>query len=284
MARKKAPPEHANHERWLVSYADFITLLFAFFVVMFANSQSDAEKSERMAKAMEESFGSPGGSALFNKIPESGIPGLGNVKITAPGGKRRPNPLIDPIDHNNNPGDHPPEQPPIGVDELYEEIDEILTKKIHEAMKKQGEIKEPPFEIEKTFLGIRINLGSSNYFQSGSATMKTDAIRTVNDLGREIRKLKTDSIRIRIEGHTDNVPLRGNNKYYDNEELSAVRAKSVLTNFLAIPNFPRDILSFTGYGDQRPIATNTTKEGRAQNRRVEILIERTGNALPPETK
>ncbi len=234
MARKKKHPEHVNHERWLVSYADFITLLFAFFVVMFASSQVDTKKmgqfSDAFSKAMGESFLMEGGRSLLpdGKPPPPEPPGAGG---TAEG--RLPKELMQ------------------LAKKLGQNSDELAGLKI---LQRRNE--------------LVIRLADSLLFDSGDDTLKEQAVRVVQAIANELRDRKVD---VRVEGHTDDVPIR-TVRYRSNWDLSTARATAVIAQLNGPGRIAATRLAASGYGEFRPVASNTTPEGRAQNRRVDLVI------------
>lgn len=235
MARKKKHPEHVNHERWLVSYADFITLLFAFFVVMFAVSQVDSRKMGRFT----ESFSKAVGIDLF---PESGKSLLmsGNDKV----------PLAK-TEENATPGG------------------ELSTLKISLSHQKEKYEELGQVEILEQRNELVLRLSDSLVFDSGDDRVKDPALRVLGIIMDELRGKV--GLQLRVEGHTDNVPI-STFRFPSNWELSAVRASTVARLFIDNGVTPAR-LTAAGYADQRPVADNADEEGRGRNRRVTILIE-----------
>jgi chemotaxis protein MotB len=237
VGRKHKHPEHINHERWMVSFADFMTLLFALFVVLFAVSQVDERKYQQLASSMEKAFG-----VLPNH--SSGL-------------------------EEENPGGAKSIIPPVMVfqamddsKDMQRELEQKLTKKINQEFSKEG------VALRKDERGLIIELKSSQLFESGSATLRPQAIPMMKKLTGEIEKMRRV---MRIEGHTDNVPLRGG-RYGSNWELSSARAGTVLHFLLDNSKIPPVNMSMAGYAEFRPIASNATPAGRSRNRRVDIVL------------
>ncbi|MFO0592845.1 MAG: flagellar motor protein MotB [Polyangiaceae bacterium] len=232
MARKKKHPEHVNHERWLVSYADFITLLFAFFVVMFASSQVDTKKmgqfAESFSRAVGESFLMDGGRQL---LPDGTPP-------------------------------HPEESQGSGEGKLPKELMQ-LARKLQDGHDVMSGLK-----ILQRRNELVIRLSDSLLFDSGEDTLKEPAKRVVLSIADELRERKVD---IRVEGHTDNVPIH-TLRFRSNWDLSTARATAVIEELNGPGRIVATRLAASGYGEFRPVAPNTTTEGRAQNRRVDLVI------------
>jgi len=236
---------HANHERWLVSYADFITLLFAFFVVMYASSQTDKGKIGKLAIAIEAAFKDLG---IFN-LPSSKVPPV----MTGPTQEGVPS-----------------------VTALREQSTVSNLAKLQDEMAQQlaSEIKRGEIAIKVGREGLVVSLREVGFFDSGSADVR---IKSEPSIERIARVLGHGLYQVRIEGHTDNVPIhRG--RYESNWELSTSRATEMAKLFITRFNFPPDRLSAAGYAEYHPVGPNDTPEGRALNRRVDIVV------VAPSTK
>lgn len=251
MAKKKHE-EHENHERWLVSYADFITLLFAFFVVMYSVSSVNEGKYRTVSDSIKAALNP------VNSIPSSRLPfSIGDTK----------------------PKMIPPEADSIN-DPVIRRMREIVTK-INPNLK--GDIAEVKI-IETGHGAIMISLPESILFQSGEARVRSEALPLLKALAEVLIEMGRH---IRILGHTDNVPIR-TAQFPSNWELSAVRAVMVVRIFSELYEVPITHLSATGFADSKPVATNDTPEGRTKNRRVEIIVlenhasEETLDALLPK--
>ncbi len=246
MARKKRVPAHENHERWLISYADFITLLFAFFVVMFASSQADkgraAEVSESVKRALEgEKLKSVlqilwGGSV--NDV------GKGNAMMRGPGGAQKA----------------PEEKKEQKMAELLPSL-----KILSDELKK--EIDSGRIRISMEQRGLVVSFNQAALFPSGEDSIDEHSTEGLKKVAAAIEKLPNP---VRLEGHTDAIPIN-TSRFHSNWELSAARSIAVM-ELLNKFGVPRERMSIAGYADVSPVASNDTEEGRAKNRRVDIVI------------
>jgi chemotaxis protein MotB len=261
----RAPVEDEEHgrERWLVSYADFITLLFAFFVVLYSISSVNTGKFRVLSKSISTVFSEDvtraapvdlGGGAP----PSTGLlDGAPNVApIDEPDGDTAvaatPQPLA------------PPAVPVVGTPRAR--VEEALA-----PFGEQGDVK-----VRETSDWLEVELGSEVLFGSGSAALNPGALPMIDKLAAVIADMGYPA---RIEGFTDNVPLAGG-PFGSNWGLSAARAASIAERLAAARVAP-DKLSATGYGEFRPVADNATEEGRRRNRRVVVAIaKREGVTVP----
>jgi len=236
---KRRPKGHPNHERWLVSYADFITLLFAFFVVMYASSQTDKGKIGKLAIAIEAAFRDLGIFSLpSSKVPpkQVGPTQEGLPTVTA---------LREPSTVSN-------------LAKLQNELAQQLASEI-----KRGEV-----AIKVGREGLVVSLREVGFFDSGSADVK---LKSEPSVARIAQVLKHGLYLIRIEGHTDNVPIH-TERFASNWELSTSRATEMAKLFITRYEFPPERLSAAGFAEFHPAAPNDTPEGRALNRRVDIVV------------
>ncbi|HGX91790.1 MAG TPA: flagellar motor protein MotD [Candidatus Tenderia sp.] len=260
MARRKKQQEHENHERWLVSYADFITLLFAFFVVMYSISSVNEGKYRVLSDAMITAFSSPSKSLEPIQIGEpikmpldmrKGI-GIESVKIP----------------HISLPVE---EQPVVKVDERSMQTEQdkknmqAISDKIMEAM--SGLIDTDQIKVRRTDKWIEVEISSKILFQSGGALLQYEAVPVLVDLAKILRQFPNS---VRVEGFTDNLPI-STDVFPSNWELSAARAASVVHLFTDEGVDPTRLAAI-GYGEYRPIADNRTPQGRIRNRRVVVFI------------
>ena len=245
MSRKKKH-EHANHERWLVSYADFITLLFAFFVVLFASSQADKKKQLRISAAMQSAF-----TPLSVFETHSQKPPLTEDTSTAT--NATPAALALPI-------------PSLKADTTAET--EAHLRKLFEAQEASGGIPPGSVSFHNTEEGLVISLHEIGFFASGSAEVRPSSLAVLSSLAAALPPGP-----FRIEGHTDNVPIH-TAQFATNWELSTARATAIARLLLQHHNINPADLSAAGYAEFHPIADNTTESGRTQNRRVDIILLR----------
>ncbi len=243
----KKSTEHANNERWLVSYADFITLLFAFFVILYASSNRDSEKLKKVGESIEKAFGgsamqgnTSGGSSIAPFDPASQMGG-GAIDL--------PNPNTKPKTQEE-------------LKKLSEELEQTV---ILELGKKPEDEKMQIFMDER---GLVVRLMANDFFLPSEASVRKEAIPV---LDRMAKILKTENHQIRIEGHTDSSKLINEN-YASNWELSTARATWVVRYLIKKFEFDPMRLEAAGLAEFHPIAPNDTEQGRAKNRRVEIIV------------
>jgi chemotaxis protein MotB len=235
---------HVNHERWLVSYADFITLMFAFFVVMFASSRADKEKVHRISEAVQRALEQGTVSARLMHVL-GGAPrqtGDGNADVH---GLRRKSQL--PVD---------------------EKIAELMPSMQRLTAELQDEIAKGRLQITLTPRGLVISLKEAAFFPTGDATISPESYATLAKLANTIRRLPNP---VRLEGHTDSIPIH-NAKYASNWHLSAARSVAMLELFVSTFEIPPARLAVVGYAETAPVDSNQTPEGRAKNRRVDVTI------------
>jgi chemotaxis protein MotB len=250
MARKKKHAAHENHERWLVSYADFITLLFAFFVVMFASSQADKAKAKQFSAAVTDALENGGSAGLPAKVAMilGGTVddiGPGNALMKGPGGAQR-------VDH-----DSPPEE----VVELIPSLQKL-------SVQLREEIAAGKLEVNLEPRGLVISLKQAIFFPSGEDVIDP---RTYPIVEKIAALLNTQPNRIHMEGHTDSVPIH-TARFRSNWELSTARAIAMLRLMMDRFQVDQQRLAVAGYADTSSVAPNDTDEGRARNRRVDIVI------------
>jgi len=248
MARKKATEEHENLERWLVSYADFITLLFAFFVVMYAISSVNEGKYRVMSDSLINAFKEPQSSEklieMGTKHPEV-LTGTGK-----PIGKSVPQPRQTPDS---------PER--VKAAESMKKV----AKNVLQAM--QPLIQNGQVRVTQSPRGITVEINASVLFKSGEAVLQPQSTEA---LAAVARVLAAGVNPIQVEGHTDNIPINSPN-YPSNWELSSSRAGSVVRLF-AENGVPAARMVAIGYADNRPVDTNAAPDGGSRNRRVNVLI------------
>ena len=244
MARKAHRQEHANHERWLVSYADFITLLFAFFVVMFATSQTDKARAQQVSESVKTALEKGGVAAAVHEILGGTVDdrGKGNNQMRGPGGSQ-------------------PTSAQVVAAELIPSMN-FLTKAL------EADIKDGKIELRLEPRGLVVSLRQATFFPSGGDSIETRTYPSVEKIAEIIRELPNS---IRLEGHTDSIPIH-TARYRSNWELSAARAIAMLELLSDSFGISRDHLAVAGYADTSPIDDNATAEGRAHNRRVDIVI------------
>ena len=256
MSRRKKHAEHANHERWLVSYADFITLLFAFFVVLYASSQVDNKKVQQVSAAIQGGFAQMG-------VFSGAAPGPAVRSESAPPSSTPPDfsrPELIRVVHDlsgkgRGNGAGVSGVPPAVV---RKELEEVLGK----------ELKDHQVDLRLIPGGLVVSLREIGFFNSGEAVLLPQAEPT---LAHVASALNARNFEVRVEGHTDDVPIH-NSLYRSNWDLSTARATEVVNILTSKYNFNPARISVGGYAQYRPIASNDTEEGRRKNRRIDLVI------------
>ncbi|AGI23694.1 flagellar motor protein MotD [Pseudomonas sp. MT3] len=242
MPRRRRHEEHENHERWLVSYADFITLLFAFFVVMYSISSINEGKYKILSETL---------TGVFNQADRSVRP--------IPIGEERPR-TQQPDQSLNEPQDEGQAQ---GSPDTLQQISSSMREAFGEL------IKSDQVSVRGNEFWIEITLNSSLLFPSGDAIPNDTAFGIIEKVARILAPYRNP---VHVEGFTDNVPIH-NAQYPTNWELSAARAASIV-RMLAQDGLDAGRLAAVGYGEFQPVADNATADGRARNRRVVLVISR----------
>jgi chemotaxis protein MotB len=257
MSRKKRHEEHVNHERWLVSYADFITLLFAFFVVLYSSSQVDKRKVGKLSLAIQVAFQQMGVFETSNtKLPLSttepmpfqDVQAIENV-VRSQDLQRFVQPSQGALSNAVLPGD---------IVGIQAEIEKALA----------PEIRRHVVELNSRREGLVISLREIGFFESGSATLRSSSEDAIDRLTMILRDREET---LRIEGHTDNVPIH-NAQFRSNWELSTARATELIKLFITRYQFAPARLAAAGYAEYHPVDSNSTPEGKAHNRRVDIVV------------
>jgi chemotaxis protein MotB len=222
MTRKKRQG-NVSHDRWLISYADFITLLFAFFVVLFATGRSDRSKKVELAASIQSAFSDMGIFGAHSKPPT----------VT---------------------------QIPI------ERTQETMILRQHIELAAQPEINSGVIAIHNSASGLVISLQEVGFFESGVAGIRPSALPVLERIANLLPQSP-----VRIEGHTDDVPIH-TAQFASNWELSSSRASSIARLLLLHSNVRAEQMSVAGYAEFHPAASNATAEGRARNRRVDLVL------------
>ncbi|WP_018150177.1 flagellar motor protein MotD [Leeia oryzae] len=245
MPRRRREEEHENHERWLVSYADFITLLFAFFVVMYAISQVNEGKYRVLSDSLVQAFQNDGGPMRIITIEKPGGQSAKGVE-----GKVK----IVPVPASETPQAKAVKQHMSG---LAGNLQDILKPLVDE-----GQVR-----VNQTARGIAVEINASVLFAPADAKLADSSTKALGAVADLLAKEKNS---VQIEGYTDNVPIKSS-QYPSNWELSSARASSVVRLFME-HGVDQSRLSAIGYGENRPLTDNTTEAGRARNRRVQVTI------------
>ncbi len=245
MARKRKVPPPENHERWLISYADFITLLFAFFVVMFASSQADKGKAQEMSDSVKKALEGEKVISLVSVLwgGVAAEAGKGSSLKHGPGGASKVEEKTDPR-----------------IAELLPSL-----KVLSQELKK--EIEAGRIQVSMEARGLVVSFKQASLFPSGEDVISTDGYDGLRKVADAIDKLPNP---VRLEGHTDSNPIK-TSRFRSNWELSAARSIAVMEKLHSF-GVPRGRFSIAGYADTAPVASNDTDEGRSKNRRVDLII------------
>lgn len=248
--RKRSPDDLHNRERWLVSYADFITLLFAFFVVMYSISSVNEGKYKVLSDTLEGIFNAP---------------------------RKAPQPVTTPQPHSQESGQIPKDQlvnPVAEAPKNSEGIEERRSAELKsiankfaaqfDALMSQGLV-----TVEVNDKWIKVSLRDSLLFASGDAEPHYDAFPVVEKIASILHNHDNGVL---VEGFTDNMPIK-TGQFPSNWELSAARAATIV-RLLAASGMDPERMAAVGFGQFQPVARNDTAEGRRRNRRVVILISR----------
>jgi len=230
--RAKGEEEEEREDRWVISYADFITLLFAFFATMYAISHVDQGKLQRFSGSMKSAFSRMG---------------------------------VTPADIDMRDGFALPDAETI-------RLEKMMRSRLEKSAILSG------ITLLRNDQGVAISVEDSLFFESATATIRNEALPFLGELAAVINETTNPIV---IEGHTDAMPIRSS-RYTSNWELSAARATSVLAVLSDSFGVRPERMSASGYGEYRPVAANTTAEGRAKNRRVNIIFVRPGERTRDE--
>lgn len=254
MARRKRHEEHENHERWLVSYADFITLLFAFFVVMYSISSVNEGKYRVLSETLESVFSQPTRSTDPIQIGEVSR-GQGE-RVASPGKPELPTFEIELPEL-------PKERPPVTEQSLrtINEISQQLSSALADLINNED------VSIKQTEDWLEVEINSNFLFASGDARLAREAVPVIGQIADVLAPVANP---LQIEGFTDDQPIN-TPRFPSNWELSAARAASVV-NLLDRFGIEPGRMSAIGYGEFKPIADNETEAGRQKNRRVVLVI------------
>ncbi len=247
--RRRGDIDSDNTDRWLMTYADLITLLLAFFVMMYAISKIDLRKFDKMSLHLQGEFNAGDATRRDGTLTDSGagVLKIGQLKLVA---QRLQSPSFGPVKGRVNMGPSSNINPTSGFSEL------------------PADSLSQPFTVEMNERGLVIHVMESALFASGQADLGAPARETLDRIAQEIRDLPNQ---IRVEGHTDDRPIT-TSRFPSNWELSSARATAVVRYFIDAHALTPDRVSALGYGEFRPLLPNDTPENRAKNRRVDIVI------------
>jgi chemotaxis protein MotB len=252
--RKQLPKKHANHERWIISYADFTTLLLATFVVMYAVSSINSSKFQEMAEAFSTAF-----IGKITKIQATGL-AAGHKSMF----DYMPSPVHVPVITREEQVKHLPPALTQAVQRRAEQLQHAY-KKLLELL--GGMIRTGQVRVSLQSLGVVIDINTVLLFDSGKADLTPPALGLVDQVASIIKDLHYP---IQVNGFTDTQPIH-NEQFSSNWDLSAARAIAVVKR-LATSGIDPTSLVGAGYGEYHPVASNDTPEGMAMNRRVSIVV------------
>lgn len=241
MSRRKKKKSSEPSGEWLVTYADLMTLLLTFFVLLYSFSTTDAQKFRQIAYSLSQAFGGKSGvitnGGNVGPVPINENPGIENNDLGKSNGQNSE------------------------TDAIYENVEKFLDENNLE-----GKV-----SVKKDLRGVIIELQEKILFDSGKAEIKQDSMPVLNKLSELLSRFSNEII---VEGHTDNVPIK-RGFYESNWELSADRAVEVVRYLTEQRGLNSSKFMAIGCGEFKPVADNNTAEGRQANRRVNILIEST---------
>jgi chemotaxis protein MotB len=238
---RRVPSSKVSRERWLVSYADFITLLFAFFVVLYAFAKADQKKQMQVSAAIDSAFRS------LSIAPD--LNGSNNVKMQSSVPAAPGHPATELVSAKR-------------VQTDLEHIRQDLQRRL------SAQITHSTVSIELGRDGLIISLREAGFFKSGSAIPLPETETTLREIAESLTGTPYD---VRVEGHTDIVPIH-NFEFDSNWELSSARATRITRLLLQSHTIAPEQLSAAGYAEYHPVASNDTADGRAENRRVDLVV------------
>jgi chemotaxis protein MotB len=254
MAKKQHHEEHENHERWLVSYADFITLLFAFFVVMYSVSRVDNKRLTQVVHSIKFALHFKGSGGLEQMPMFEGPPSEGGCVTNTGAAARTAN-----------------------VPEVKKEAEKMrkkLQKRLDAFLLNRPEMaKSVVVQVEGKRLVVR--LSAARFFDPNQAAVRPEMIPVLDVIAGELAALNRP---VRVEGHTDDTPV-STKRFRDNWELSSSRASAVVAYVQRAHRIDGRILTAAGHGSTRPMADNDTAAGREANRRIEMVVDVTDDGL-----
>lgn len=270
MARKKKAETPApGSPAWMTTFSDLMNLLLTFFILLFSMSSVDAAKFEEIAASLNASF------SIFDggqpSITEGGLIASGVSQLTQLDNYHQS--MGTNQDEEDTNSDLSQDEIKDKYDEIQSDATEELGGKVEEDLENEGLMSgqyEGFIEMQITSQYVSLTLNGSILYDSGKAEIKAEAADFMDKLGDVLMKYGDNLVEIR--GYTDTIPVKAGGKYADNMELSQARAYSVYKYLVKQKDMSEDMMECSGRGEQDPVATNDTAEGRALNRRVEIRI------------
>jgi chemotaxis protein MotB len=254
--RSRRAEDHTHRDRWLVSYADFITLLFAFFVVLYASSRADQRKQSLIAHSIQSAFQALGIFPQSQPVADHPVPVADS---------QAPVPPVNVVLGNDLSASPQVQQ---DLQRIQSQLTSLLS----------GQVSQHIVALRLGRDGLVISLRESGFYDSGSALPHPQAKATLDKVATTLATTPYD---IRIEGHTDNVPIH-TAQFASNWELSTARATELAKIFIVDYDLAAARISAAGYAEFHPVASNDTPEGRSQNRRVDIIVLPRISVVPAE--
>jgi chemotaxis protein MotB len=243
--RRERRKSNISRDRWLVSYADFITLLFGLFVVLFAFAKADQKKQVQVSDSIDEAFRSLGIFSQAARLPESGSSSAAD-KAVIPMNIVMGEDVLSPARVKDD------------LENIHRDLEQRLS----------NQVATYTVSIKMGRDGLVISLREAGFFNSGSAIPKPETLSTLRQIAASLSRTSYD---LRIEGHTDNIPIH-TAEFDSNWELSSARATRIARIFLDLKTIAPERISAAGYAEFHPVASNDTAEGRAENRRVDLVV------------
>ncbi|MBD2863666.1 flagellar motor protein MotB [Paenibacillus oceani] len=254
MARRRKQPSgsHSSSERWLITYADLITLLMIFFVILYAMSKIDSAKYDTLSRALQMQFND--GSSVIPK-------GTGIMGEAIPGDPKSGDQTQQPPESKTEPNSDPEKEKEKELQNLLKIVQQYIA----------DQHLEEQLSASDTPRGIAIKLNDLFLFDLGKAELKQGAYPVLEKLASLFPTLDT---KVSIEGHTDDLPLATGSAYQDNWGLSQARSVSVIRYFVNTAKLDTGTFISSAYADTKPVAPNDSEANRQKNRRVEIVVLR----------
>jgi chemotaxis protein MotB len=244
---RRLPRSRVSQDRWLVSYADFITLLFGFFVVLYAFAKADQKKQVQVSEAIDVAFRTLGIFPDASRRPST-------LSTTSSGTDQ----AVIPMNIVMGEDVLAPARVKEDLEQVRRELEQTLS----------NQVAQHTVSIQMGRDGLVISLREAGFFNSGSASPRPETLATLRQIASSLGRTPYD---LRVEGHTDNVPIH-TEEFDSNWELSSARATHIARLFLDMKAMPAERISAAGYAEFHPVASNDTANGRAENRRVDLVV------------
>jgi chemotaxis protein MotB len=251
--RSRIPRSRVTHDRWLISYADFITLLFGLFVVLFAFAKADQKKQVQVTESIDSAFRSLGLFPSAARNPSDG-PISASGQVSGSGADK----AVIPVNIVMGEDVMSPARVKSDLDRIHRELLQTLS----------NQVATHTVSIHMGRDGLVISLREAGFFASGSATPKPETVATLRRIAASLARTPYD---LRIEGHTDNIQIH-TAEFDSNWELSTARATRIARTLLDLKSIAPERISAAGYAEFHPVAGNDSAQGRAENRRVDLVV------------